>query len=43
MAETWRVIAHDTVMAGYADRAALHYGRVVAIFSLANKYGSGQK
>lgn len=43
MAETWRVIAHDTVMAGYADRAALHYGREVAIFSLANKYGSGKK
>lgn len=43
MGEAWNVVAHDTAMAVYADRAALHYGREVAIFSLCNKFGSGKK
>ena len=43
MTDGWTVLAHDTIMAAYADRSALHYGREVAIFSLCNKYGSGKK
>jgi len=40
--DPWMVYAHDTLAAAYADRATLHYGREIVIFSLSNKSGSGK-